>query len=244
MNTSALEAKLSAFKLLNMISEAMGTAFAPYAEATLTVMIENLDYKFSKKIRSYALKTLNNLLTAVGEPNNVILFANHYTPAVIKMIQANIELENVKELKMILKGYWNMIKNLNDNNTKGHKAYMNDQVFSTLGPLFNKILNLVKEAKAKTLKTIGNKNLDFDEEDLENIKDELAKSTAASTYVMEISGQLVVNFGAAVAPMVKTHLLNFFALNLHGYKNLSESELLDATCFFCDFAEYSYGPLG
>lgn len=40
--------------------------------------------------------------------------------------------------------------------------------------------------------------------------------------------------------MVKTNWLNFFALNLHNYKNLSESELLDATCFFCDFIEYSY----
>ena len=40
--------------------------------------------------------------------------------------------------------------------------------------------------------------------------------------------------------MVKTHLLNFFALNLNNYKNLSESELLDCECFFCDFIEYSF----
>lgn len=29
-------------------------------------------------------------------------------------------------------------------------------------------------------------------------------------------------------------------MNLNNFKNLSESELLDATCFFCDFVEYSY----
>jgi hypothetical protein len=40
--------------------------------------------------------------------------------------------------------------------------------------------------------------------------------------------------------MVKTQFLNFFALNLNNYKNLSESELLDSTCFFCDFIQYSY----
>ena len=40
--------------------------------------------------------------------------------------------------------------------------------------------------------------------------------------------------------MVKSNILNFFALNLNNYKNISESELLDATCFFCDFIEYSY----
>lgn len=40
--------------------------------------------------------------------------------------------------------------------------------------------------------------------------------------------------------MVKSNILNYFALNLNNYKNISESELLDATCFFCDFIEYSY----
>lgn len=50
----------------------------------------------------------------------------------------------------------------------------------------------------------------------------------------------MLNFGEAVGQMVKTNFLNYFALNLNNYKNLSESELLDATCFFCDFIEYSY----
>lgn len=40
--------------------------------------------------------------------------------------------------------------------------------------------------------------------------------------------------------MVKTHFLNFFALNLNAYKTLTESELLDSTCFFCDFIQYSF----
>lgn len=40
--------------------------------------------------------------------------------------------------------------------------------------------------------------------------------------------------------MVKDNLMNYFALNLNDYSTLSESELLDATCFFCDFVEYAY----
>lgn len=40
--------------------------------------------------------------------------------------------------------------------------------------------------------------------------------------------------------MVKDNFMNYFALNLNDYSTLSESELLDATCFFCDFIEYSY----
>ena len=86
----------------------------------------------------------------------------------------------------------------------------------------------------------GKKNFDMDEEDLERVKEDLAKICEASTYVMEISGQLVLRFGETVANLVKTYFLNYFALNLNSYKALSESELLDATCFFCDFIEYSF----
>lgn len=48
MNTSALESKLSAFKLIALISESMGSSFAPYAEGILPIMIENINYQFSK----------------------------------------------------------------------------------------------------------------------------------------------------------------------------------------------------
>jgi hypothetical protein len=47
MNTSALESKLSAFKLITMISESMGQSFAPYAEVVLPIMVENMTYQFS-----------------------------------------------------------------------------------------------------------------------------------------------------------------------------------------------------
>lgn len=43
-----------------------------------------------------------------------------------------------------------------------------------------------------------------------------------------------------MANIVKTNFLNYFAMNLQNYKNISESELLDATCFFCDYIEYAY----
>jgi len=51
-------------------------------------------------------------------------------------------------------------------------------------------LALVKEAKSQSLgqnqlKKLG---LEMDEEDMEVLKDELAKICAASTYVMEVSG--------------------------------------------------------
>lgn len=115
MNTSALESKVSAFKLINSVSESMGTAFAPYAEATLPIMIQNMSYVYSKNIRKYAMGTILNIQIAVGEPNNVTLFKN-VAPFFVKLLANNIEKEDVKELKLVLKNLWLLIKNLNETN--------------------------------------------------------------------------------------------------------------------------------
>ena len=39
------------------------------------------------------------------------------------MIHKSIEREDLKELKIILKHYWLMIKNLNDHNKEGNRNY-------------------------------------------------------------------------------------------------------------------------
>lgn len=61
---------------------------------------------------------------------------------------------------------------------------------------------------------MSNKYLDRDEESEERFKEQMAKLSAPSTYVMEISGQLNLNFKEMTAPMVKSNLLNYFAMNL------------------------------
>ena len=65
---------------------------------------------------------------------------------------------------------------------------MSEADFNTLGPLLQKTLAIVKELKTKTLATFGGKNAEFDDEDMENFKEDLAKVCKASSYVMEISG--------------------------------------------------------
>lgn len=41
------------------------------------------------------------------------------------MISTSLDKEDLKELKVILKHFWMMIKNLNENN-KTHKNYLNE----------------------------------------------------------------------------------------------------------------------
>ena len=74
MNTSSLESKIGAFRLITLISENMGPAFAPFVETFVPLALENTSYKFSAAIRKYSLKTLNNSLAAIGLPHSVTLF--------------------------------------------------------------------------------------------------------------------------------------------------------------------------
>jgi hypothetical protein len=52
----------------------MGSAFAPYAAQLLPVITSHMTYPDSRQIRKFALKTFRNILVAVGEPQNVVLF--------------------------------------------------------------------------------------------------------------------------------------------------------------------------
>lgn len=102
-------------------------------------------------------------------------------------------------------------------------------------------LDLVTLLRNETQASIAaaKKGFDMDEEDMDIIKEELPKVSRTSSYVMELSGQLVDIFKGAVEPVIKENCLNFFALALNNFKDLTEDELLDCMCFFCDFIEHA-----
>ena len=150
-----------------------------------------------------------------------------------------MEKEDLKELKTVLKHFWLMTKTMNEQQPK-QPTYMEAAMFGKLGELLGRVLTLVSNAKKETGSLVNQKNIEIDEEDLETLKDEISKLTKPATYVMEISGQLCQGFKTQATSFVKDNLLNYFAVLLTQYKTLPESELLDATCFFCDFVEHSF----
>ena len=189
MNTSAFQAKLTAFKIINQISENLEKSFAPYCEAVLPIMLENFAFKFSEALRKQALKTCVNILHAVSEPINVNVFQVALYPALITQIQKSYEIKDLKALKTLIKHFWLMVKTLNEDN-KTHKNYLSEPQFQQIGPLFGNILSLVQKTKTESAKILngGKKNFVLDEEDMEKIKEELGKITRSSTYIMEVSG--------------------------------------------------------
>lgn len=96
-------------------------------------------------MRKHSFKTITNILYAVGEPTNVTLFKNLF-PMFVRLFEKNLERQDIKELKLILKSFFLNIKTLNEAN-KEHKNYMDNTSFTTLGPILRQTLELVKETK-------------------------------------------------------------------------------------------------
>lgn len=119
----------------------------------------------------------------------------------------------------MIKSFFYYCKTLNESNTDAHKNYLSQTHFNGLGPLLKQVLELVQQAKQSTIKSMNQMKAghELDEEDMDAIKLKLAKVCTASTYIMEVSGQLVLNFKEQVASMVKANFLNYFALNLNAY---------------------------
>ena len=105
----------------------------------------------------------------------------------MQIIAKGVEDRDLKGLKTVLKHFWLMIKVLNEDKATN---FMGDEQLNILGGLLQKVLNIVREVKTHSQKSILSmkKNLDLDEEDLDRVKQELSKQCEASTFVMEISG--------------------------------------------------------
>lgn len=239
MNTDATSKKIGAFNLIEEISANMEKSFAPYVEPLMPIVKEHMVFEYSKEIRKAALKTFTNMLVAVGEPANIQLFQTA-VPMYLQQIKANLEKERYKAVKTYIKELGNALKALNKHNSQA-RDFLTMEQMQQLGPLMKGTLDLVTLLRNETQTSIAaaKKGFEMDEEDMEIIKEELAKVSRTSSYVMELSGQLVDIFKGAVEPVIKENCLNFFALALNNFKDLTEDELLDCMCFFCDFIEHA-----
>jgi hypothetical protein len=110
-------------------------------------MLEHTSYNFSRAIRKHSFKTITNILAVLDYPTNITVFKNlfaHY----ISLIEKSIEKSDLKELKVILKAFFMNCKTLNEiNKAPLTNNYMDTTNFNTLGPLLQKVLELVKVAK-------------------------------------------------------------------------------------------------
>lgn len=94
------------------------------------------------------------------------------------------------ELKRLIKCVFHSMRHIHDSDkaTTG-KPFLPVSEIEPLCVMMNKVLTIVETVKVETYQAFSKaKNFDFDEEDMQEFKDEVQKTTKAASYIMELSG--------------------------------------------------------
>lgn len=115
LNTEALVKKTGAFATIEQVSDNMGTAFAPYIDALLPIVVEHMNFEHSKAIKKLALKSFKNFLVAMGEPANIEKMQQSFTLYVMQL-ETSLTRHDEKSVKIVLKSLANNLRALNKHN--------------------------------------------------------------------------------------------------------------------------------
>ena len=74
---------------------------------------------------------------------------------------------------------------------------------------------------------------------MENIKAEMAQVGRVATQAMELSGQLIEKFKDQALPIIESSSKQYWATQLQNFASLTDEELLDTLCFWCDLVDNS-----
>jgi hypothetical protein len=111
-----------------------------------------------------------------------------------------------KCVKLYVKMLAESLKALNETN-EVQRDFLSDQQIQEMGPVIKRTLDLVTALRMATKKVIENKkkNHEIDEEDIEKVKQDLAKVSDVACQVMELTGQLVEIFKNRAFEVVKNN---------------------------------------
>lgn len=147
MNTENLIRKTGAFALLESCSEKMGTAFAPYVEPLLNIVLEHMKFKWHHMVRKHALKTFANMLIAVGDPINVQLFQKAFNELFVEETLKAIQTKQTKTVKLLVKQLTSCLRKMNELNVQ-NREFLSQTQICALAPVMKGALDLVVEMRS------------------------------------------------------------------------------------------------
>ena len=93
----------------------MGTAFAPYVEPLMPIIVSHMAFDHSKAIKKLALKSFTNMLVAAGEPHNIHLMQQSFS-LYTENIEKALARHDEKLAKIMIKALANNLRALNKHN--------------------------------------------------------------------------------------------------------------------------------
>jgi hypothetical protein len=96
MNAATLEQKIVGSQVLYSIAKSLGKAFLPYVQRTMPIILDHIDYKYSKEIRRNCIKTIHCLSLACGDETSLVQVITHFFPKLLNEIKIFIGASNGK----------------------------------------------------------------------------------------------------------------------------------------------------
>lgn len=228
VNTTVLQHKIKACRILFDIVSSVKLGFTPYIEATLKVITPLFTYTFNSDIRKYSQKTAVAILVSQSSQNAESLLIL-LTPVFIQAL--NLPKSSPKDIKVTLKALLACLEHVENKAVIG-LATANNIAAATA----NSVKNLFerKNLRKSELKDFEDPDLYTDE--IEAIAEEEETDDKILSGVMEIVGMLLKGFKKEF----QTTFLSYFK-SLYGEiffrDSATENEILSAVCIFDDYVE-------
>ena len=228
VNTTVLQHKIKACKILFDLVSSLKSSYAPYARTTLDLMIPLFSYTFNKEIRKYSIKTVVAVFNSF-DPVTAETLLPVLAPAFIQNMAS--EKSSPQDIKRTVKSLTACLEHVPNKAVIGLAAA--NEISMTAASCVKQVFDRKTQRKVEMK---GFEDPDLYTDEMEAIKEEEEIDDKIMSGVMELVGNLLKGFKREF----QSTFLQYFK-NLYGEvftsATATENEILAAICIFDDYVE-------
>ena len=231
VNTFACQSKQMALEILCEINEFNRHNFASYLEAFLEIIVSNISFPYSRKVRKNCFKVLWRTLTYLNEDAvKSQQIAQILMPHMIEQFDKAIESDyKFEDLRFMVKHIGKVAEHT--------KQGVVDQFVETIYEKLAKLLEKTEIIKTDIYSQIGKET---DENVIAGLEDELNSYNDLNRRVMIANGAFIKLYKDNVEPIIQKHLLPWYNKSFERVRvNWDDTdETLYCLCFYIDLIEH------
>lgn len=230
VNTTVLQHKIKACRILYDLVSSLKTAFAPYVEATLRIMIPLFNYTYNGDIRKYSLKTVVAIFIS-QEPQSAEALLRVLAPAFIQTL--NSPKSSPEDVKRTLKSLQACLEHTQNKAVIGLAA-ANEIALTTA----NCISNVFGRKGQRKAEMQNYQDPDMYADEIEAINEEEEIDDKILSGVMEVVGMLLKGFKKEFQGTFLQYFKTLYG-EIFTKEGSTENEILAAICIFDDYIEHT-----
>lgn len=231
INTTTLQHKIKACRILYDLVSSMGKSFAPYIEQTIATMTPLFNYAYNADIRKYSIRTVACTVGATKDAFQAEALLRVLFPIFTQTLKGTNQTPD--DVKRTLKALLFVLESVENVAVVG-LGYANE--LATTLSVQTKTVFTRKVSRNTEMQKYTDPEL-YSEE-LEELNAEEVVDNRILRTVMEIVGKLLKNFKKEFQTTFLTNFKDMYA-QLFFKEKATEEELLSAVCIFDDYVEFT-----